>query len=235
MRTWWEYHEDTIKFLDEYPNIMQAEVLCIYPASTDRLTAKGVDKVIYIMSKIKEYGFSVAFICANQWATGTQRKEDIFEYYRLARRSGLDVKEGEFIFTSSFAEGKYDTGLPKRILRELLILGNLFIFPTREESFGLVAPEAAMCGNMMVLNKSLQSQLEVNGFTGTFFDFGSFTTAHEVDDFNLYYKDVAQIIVGIMQRDSVVISKTYHRTRYNYDYIYNKYYSPLFGEMVLWR
>ena len=46
-------------FIDTYPGIMQGDTVVVYPASTDRLKAKGVDKVIKIMAAIKSHGFKV--------------------------------------------------------------------------------------------------------------------------------------------------------------------------------
>ena len=211
---------------------MQADVVQIYPASTDRLTSKRVHEVMLIFKEIKAKGFSICLVIANQWATGRQRKEDVNRYRQIASRNGLKVDE-EVIFTSEWRP-EYATGLPKEIVRELFLCSNLFIFPTREESFGLVAPEAALSGVLMVLNKSLQMQFEVNGYQGLYFDFGSYHHQFKPDNAAAYYKDVAQIILGRMRENEAICSKSFMRQNYNYDRLYEREYSTVMAESKTW-
>lgn len=233
IRTWFDFDEDTWAFIDEHPNVLNSEIVCVYPASTDRLSAKRVDKVILLMSKIKQFGHSVCLVIANQWATGKARREDVAQYYKIAKRNGL-VPYSEYIMTSIWKE-KYATGIPKRILRELMLCSNLFIFPTREESFGLVAPEASLSGAVfMVLNKSLAMQLEVNGMHGLYFDFGSYNYAVNTPTENKYYRDMAFIILGRMKENEVIRHRTFVRRSYNMDYLYLREYAPVIAESLTW-
>jgi len=178
-------------------------------------------------------GFKVCLVIPNQWATGRQRKEDLEGYYKRVRLSGLKINE-EVIFTSEWRD-EFDTGIPRRMLRELMLMSNLFIFPTREESFGLVCPEAAMCGLEMVLNRSLPMMFEVGGGCGIYAEFGSFekplqTPGSEAD----YYKALAHLIIGRMRRSEVIACKTFHRQKYNWNHLYERYYLPAFGESDVW-
>ena len=232
LRTWFDFKQETQDFITDFPAVMQADVVQIYPASTDRLTSKRVHEVMLIFKEIKAKGFSICLVIANQWATGRQRKEDVNRYRQIASRNGLKVDE-EVIFTSEWRP-EYATGLPKEIVRELFLCSNLFIFPTREESFGLVAPEAALSGVLMVLNKSLQMQFEVNGYQGIYFDFGSYHNQFKPDNAAAYYKDVAQIILGRMRENEAICSKSFMRQNYNYDRLYEREYSTVMAESKTW-
>lgn len=233
LRSWFDFDKMTCDFIDDFPAVMQADVVQILPASTDRLSAKRVKEVMTIFANIKNMGFSVALVIANQWATGRQRKEDVNHYQEIGSRLGLALNE-EFTFTSEWRED-VATGIPKRMLRELIQCSNLFIFPTREESFGLVVPEAALAGGVfLVLNKSLQMMFEVAGYTGLYFDFGSFHQQHSTDNEKRYYEDIAKIIVGRMGENEAVQSKTYCRQRYNMDALYNGEYAPIMAESAVW-
>jgi len=232
-RSYFEFDEATYDFIKDFPGVMHSDIVMIYPASTDRLTAKRVDKVIAMFAEMKSMKFKVCLVIANQWATGRQRKEDLQAYFKTIRAAGLKLNE-EVIFTSEWHK-KYATGIPRRLLRELQLMSNLFIFPTREESFGLVAPEAALCGVEMVLNRSLTMMMEVQGGCGIYCEFGSYerevkTPGTEGD----YYRALAHLIIGRMQRSEVIASKTFNRLTYNWDTIYNKYYLPTFAESDLW-
>lgn len=232
LRTFWDFADDTCKFLQKYPSVMQSEIVKVYPASTDRLTAKGVHYVIEIFANFKRRGIKACLVIANQWATGKQRKEDVEKFYKLAEGMGL-VRDVDFIFTSEW-ETKYATGLPKNILRELLLCSNLFIFPTKEESFGLVAPEAELCGCFTVLNKSLSQMLEIHGPTTLYFDFGSYSVKHDVDNWSAYLRDISIIISGRLLQNEMFCTKTRARTTYNWDTIYTQYYEPIIAESEVW-
>mgnify|MGYP001814064751 CR=1 FL=1 len=232
-RSYFEFGEDTYNFISSFPSVMQADIVKIYGASTDRLNAKRVDKIISIFKEMKRMRLQVCFVIANQWATGRQRKEDLEGYYKRIRLSGLKINE-EVIFTSEWQD-RFATGIPRRMYRELQLMSNLFIFPTREESFGLVAPEAAMCGVEMVLNRSLPMMLEVQGGCGIYAEFGSYEKKLEVPRTEKeYYQALAHLIIGRMQRSESIASKTFNRKQYNWDNIYNKYYLPAFGESDVW-
>ena len=87
----------------------------------------------------------------------------------------------------------------------------------------------------MVLNRSLPMMIEVQGGCGIYAEFGSFEKDLKVPTTEKeYYISLAHLIVGRMQRSEIVSSKTFNRQRYNWDYIYNKYYLPAFGESDLW-
>jgi hypothetical protein len=232
-RSYFEFSEETYNFIEDFPLIMQGDVTMVYPASTDRLGAKRVDKIITIFREFKKLNFTNCLVIANQWATGKARKEDLAGYYKRIRLAKMKINE-EVIFTSEWRD-EFATGIPRRMLRELQLMTNLFIFPTHHESFGLVAPEAALCGVEMVLNRSLPMLWETQGGNGIYAEFGSFEKNLQVPNTEKeYYEALAHLIIGRMQRNEIVASKTFNRKRYNWDNIYNRFYLPIFGESDIW-
>lgn len=234
IRSWGDYSKEAWDFIDDYPLALHADVVQVFPASVDRLKAKKVDDVILIFSKMKKRGQSVCLIIANQWATGTQQKQDVEHFLKIARRNGL-VPGEEVIFTSTWRSPQYDTGIPKRLLRELMQLSNLFIFPTQEESFGLVVPEVSLSsGALMVLNKSLEMQMEISGWTTLYFDFGSYRRQHNVDNEENYFQGIADVIRYRMQRNESLLHRTFCRKAYNMDRLYFEVYLPILRGAVTW-
>lgn len=227
-RTWFDFDFDLQEFIKQYPSIMQSDVLQVYPASSDRLTAKRLSEVLQIFGQIKQQGYSVCLVVANQWATTLTRKEDLKKYKWEAECRGL--KPGvDLIFTSEFMEPKYESGIPKKMVRDLFQLSNLFIFPTREESFGLVLPEASLAGGcLLVLNRSLEVLNEVSGGNALFFDFGSFNKPFSNIKGDAYYVEIARTIMSKMFTNEAVRAKSYIRQRYNWDNLYKEEYLPAF-------
>jgi len=234
MRSWYDLSDETCQFIKDYPAIMHADFVQIYPASVDRLETKRVKEVMHIFSEIKKANFSICLVIACQWATKTQQAEEISRYKAFAEAFGL--KDGvDVIWIPDWQAGKYKVGLPKAILRELMYFGNLFIFPTRDETFGLVLPEAVLSGAALpVLNQSLDMMLEISGHNCLHWDFGSFRRAHQVDNWNNYANGIAGHIVGRMMQNEALMCKTFMRQRYNWDYLYNHYYWPIMQESRKW-
>jgi hypothetical protein len=162
-------------------------------------------------------------IAANQWATGRQRKDDVNTYIKIAESMGLVYGE-EFIFTSEYKK-EYETGISRRMLRELMLLGNIFIYPTREESFGLVGPEAAFSGNLIITNRSLNMMQEVLNGTPSY-DFGSFTNKFDEINNMEYIQHIAMSIMNCFYLDESMQIKTHCRIRYNMDNIYKNFFLP---------
>jgi hypothetical protein len=226
------FAKDTCEFVDTYQQVMQADVVQIYPASTDRLAAKRIREVILTFANLKKMGFSVCLVIANQWARKKESKlvgevhEDILHYEKVARRNGL-VPGYDFIFTSKWKR-KYILGLPRRMVFELMHLANLMMYPTNEESFGLVPIEAGLAGSVLpVLNKSLSMMFEVHGFNGVYVDFGSCEMQFEPHDEAAYYHDLANLIVQRIQANEAIAAPTFYRQKYNWDTLYQKKYEPI--------
>lgn len=234
LRTLDEWEEEAWDLIDAFPSLMESQIVQVYPASTDRLQAKRVKELIYIFKTLKDLGASVCLFIANQHATGRQRAEDVEQYKRIAQRCGLRVGS-DFIFSSDYQEGKYRAGMPRKLLRQVMKLGNLFVFPTREETFGLVLPEACLLGGALpVLNKNLNMMFEVGGFKGLYVDFGSYTHPIKVKRNLAYYEVVANLILSRMLEDDAIQAKTYHRRKYNMDAVVRGYYKPLLEGSALW-
>jgi len=108
-----------------------------------------------------------------------------------------------------------------------MLCANVFIYPTREESFGLVGPESALSGaKIMVLNKDLAMMKEVNAGIGIFESFGSYTNVLPEPPKSKWMK-IADKIIKSADTDLSVKSATSFRQRLNYDYIYKYHYLPV--------
>lgn len=231
----------TCRMIDAY-DLLEADIMQTYPMSSDRFEAKGLDHVIKIFENMKNMGKSVRLVICNQWGNVDRYRQQCIN---IQKKSILNEKE--LIFTSQFDQykdpnegdklkGKWELGVPARVIKELQTISNLFIFPTKEESFGLVLPEAAlMGGQLLVLNESLMMMREISGLNALFFGFGSFSINHEIKTPEVYYNDLAKIIIGKMNQEYSIRSKTFMKKAYNADHIYKTEIEPLLAESLLWR
>ena len=226
IRSWYDVSEDVWNITEELPSLLSADIIQIYPASSDRLSSKRVDVLLKIFGMLKKTKATVFLMIANQWATGRQRKEEIGEYIQLGEKYGLCYYK-DFVFSSDIDE-KYKNGLSKRVLRELQLFQNLFIFPTHGESFGLVGPEAAFTGSLVVTNRSLSMMKEILGFYAPSFDFGSFCQNTPDIEKDEYLQAIAINMLYTIKQNSAITTKIYCRKRYNMNELYYHFYLPLF-------
>lgn len=227
LRSWFEFSTQACSIIRQYPALMQADVVQVYPASSDKLEAKGLDNLLGIFSGIKKTGASICLLIANQWVS-QRSKENIEAYKGLARH--LDITSDELIFTSELG---YESGLPPRVLRELMQLANLFVYPTKIESFGLVLPEAVLAGGVFpVLNASLRMQREISEGAGLFFDFGAYNLQPEIQPG--FFDKAGLVITARMRQNEAVMAKTIMRRKYNWDTIFTRYYAPVLTESINW-
>jgi hypothetical protein len=226
LRVWFDMCDETNEIIKKFPALMSSEMVQIYPASSDRLEAKGLSIVIEIFGNWVKHGISACLIVANQWATKSQENSDLRSYEEMATKHGLVVGE-TFMFTSEI-EDRYEGGISPRVLRELQLLSNVFIFPTLEESFGLVGPEAVYSGCIPVLNNSLPMMKEIFGHTGLYFDFGSYVNRDWEPEtgWTRYLEAVAMVVYQKYMTDSITRAKSFCRKRYNRDSLYSHYYLP---------
>lgn len=238
IRVFGNFCELSRRMIDKW-NLLEADIMQTYPMSSDRFNAKGLNHVIKIFENFKKLGKCVKLVICNQWGNVERYRQQC-----RAIQANTTLTDNELFFTSQFDDyevedqirGKWELGVPARVVKELQTISNLFIFPTREESFGLVLPEAAlMGGQLLVLNDSLSMMKEISGLNALFFGFGSFHINHEIKTPDQYYSDVAKIIIGKMNQELSIRAKTFMKKHYNADYIYKKEIEPLLAEALYWK
>lgn len=140
------WNELAIRIAEEHDYHL-ADVAGIFPARMD--SQKQVDKAIRIYAGLKRAGKSVSFLVADAYATGERFKEYKKRCSDIARLQGLNEKEFAFL-GEEYEECMYST--PRPVVKALMEMGNLFIQPSNSETSSLVVLEAALAGNLLVIN-----------------------------------------------------------------------------------
>lgn len=127
------------------------DVSMIYPSRLDR--QKQVEKAMRVFAGIKKTGKSVCLLVADAYATGERFKEYKQDCYKLAQEIGLTDKEFEFL-GEKYPECVIAT--PRQTVKALFEMANLFMQVSTSETSSLVAMEACLAGNMLILNADFQ-------------------------------------------------------------------------------
>lgn len=223
--------QDVCAILDEMPGLLQADYVQVYPVAADRLKDKGIDALINTFTFLKQRG-SVCLLIVDT-CTGSLKREDVYRYQRRMERAGFGSHE--FRFSSSLLDGKYANGMPEDVLSLLSMCGNLFVYPTKGETFGLPLQEQALFGGVLpVLNRSLSMHGEVGNNQGLYAHFGSCDVPMPVNerDEKTHYTRLANMISARAGQDDCWQKKNFARRSFNMDRVYRSFYEPVFAEMV---
>lgn len=212
-------------------DLMAPEFVCVYPLSTTRMDKSGkqLSKVIQIMAQVKHKGRSIALIVPNAHANAQKEKDEIEKMYQFAFSQGMERRE--LVFTSLHDAPKHEHGVPHEVVRDLFLLGNLFIFPSVSENCPLVLLEAMAGKNLLVLNHSFPAMRDFALENALYFRFGSL-----VDDpqfplgIDKYMEDVATLIVSEYENNKSIKAQTRLRREFNVDAIAKRQLLPAIME-----
>jgi glycosyltransferase involved in cell wall biosynthesis len=238
------FSEDTQRVIDRY-NLMDHQLLQVYPISSPRWDSKGVKALIRIFKHFRDIRVKAKLVIvnANCNSPGDIQHVEAMRSYLLS----WGIKPGcEVILTSDFAQERADRLLkqdkkneaaealkwkytvPYRVVRELMQLSNLFIFPSHSECCSLIQAEASVMGKFVVLNRNFSPMLEFGHASTLHYEL----TANNPDARDSeYYYHVAREIWAEVQTESAVMNRTKAVTQtYNRDWIFQKQLEPL-----LWK
>ncbi len=219
-------HKDVIK-LQEKVNLLEPEILIIYPA---RLTpGKQPEKIVMLAGAIHKYcekSVKVIFCDFESMDIDSQL------YKNNIKKIGIDygIEEDNIIFTTDYGFSK---GLQREAILDLFTLSNLYVCPSKSESFGLTVLEASSRGNFIVLNEAVPALYELGKTLNSYFmrwnarNFGFNTFEHYTPSEKLYNKEHAEIIINQMRENPVINGKTKTRTMYNDEWIWKNQLEPI--------
>jgi len=144
-----EWHDIT-KQISKKVDLIKPDIMQTYPMCSTRMDSKGIDNVIRTFAALKRLGNKVLLVICN--SNGRKRKDEIEAKIQYAKKQGLD----EIFFTSTLSE-ETERQVPRQVVRDLMLISNVFIFPSLSEVCSNVVLEASMCKQLLVLNKSFPS------------------------------------------------------------------------------
>jgi glycosyltransferase involved in cell wall biosynthesis len=209
----------------------EADIIATYPIRLDR--GKQVEHVIKTLGAIKRLGRQVRGVIMDFASTGGDKVD-----YRkwLHQQAKLWDVEKEIIFTSEF-DKELEYSCPREMVRDFMMASNLFILPSTSETYSLIAQEAMICKNFIVLNRDFPPMRSVWGDTPLYKQFssainaldgqdGSTTTKHdnEMD----WYKDLGLAICYYIDNNPSLKMNTLVRKTRNSTYIFKNQLEPLF-------
>jgi glycosyltransferase involved in cell wall biosynthesis len=217
-------------------DLLSAEAIIVYPVRLDR--GKQVEHVIRVGSSLKGIGRSVRVIIVGFHSTGGDKVT--YREYLTGLAQELGLTEKEITFLSQF-DDSLRVRSPREVIRDLMLLSNVFVMPSRSETYSLIAQEAGLCGAFLVLNQDFPPFRNIYGDDAAFYQFSSNINAltgldgetnTQYDNIDDYFRGIALRIAYELEHNVVLAQQSRIRRERNPDYIFSRFLEPLFHAKV---
>ncbi len=213
-------------------DLLSPDVLIIYPARLS--VGKNLEQVVKLAGALSVMGnLDVKVIYCDFKCKDTNAEAYKAEIIATGMNYGL--RRPDIVFTSDLG---YETGLSHESIMDLFELSNVYICPSKSESFGLTILEAARKGNFIVLNENVPALKEVGIMLNSYFMkwdariMGHEMTENYIQGEPMYYGFHARQIIDMIKKDRIFISKTKARQRFNSDWIWKNQFKPLLERVI---
>jgi len=211
-------------------NMLQADAIAVYPIRLDR--GKQVEVVIKIMAQLKKLKSSVRVVICDFHSTGGDKVVYREELKKIAIDWGLN--ENDLTFVSEFDE-HWKTSVPNKVIHDLFELSNVFIMPSRSETYSLIAQEAGLSGNLLVLNHDFAPFRDIYGKHAIYKQFSANIGFDGLDgetnttfgDERAYFHDVAMRIKYELENNMVLAQQKRLRKQRNPIWVFKNELEPL--------
>lgn len=203
----WNYDPLTRTIAGRF-ELLDAEVSAVYPARLDR--GKQPEKIIRLLAGVKTAGYSVKLLIIDWQSGGAHFQRYIDELSGLAQGLGVDTA-----FTSRL-DDRCSQGVPRHVVTELMDLSNVYIHPSRVETYSLVAHEAMLRGKLVCLNYDFPPMLELFGESAIYFDFGSdrFERSYQPEE-QVFWNDEARRLIAELRQNRALVAQGKARREWN--------------------
>ena len=220
------------RFYDE-KKIGDADVLMIYPLRLDR--GKYVEANIRLLSAMRRNRMKAHLLVCDFQSTGDDKLVYRADLKKLAEE--LDV--GDWVTFLSEFDDMAHMDVPHEVILDFFTLSNIFIMPSKSETYSLVTQEAMLKGNLVIMNHDFAPFRQIFGDQAIYRQFdganisisgdnGEIETKHGTpDEYDDYYLNMAKNIKYYLRYDRVLSAKTWVRTKRNPDYVFSEYIEPL--------
>jgi hypothetical protein len=125
-----------------------------------------------------------------------------------------------------------ENGVPPQVVKDLLMISNIFFQPSLSEGCSLTMIEAAITKNLLILNEDFPPSKEFgeDGVLYAKFDwqwFGKNKTINYHPNIGNYYNDWANIIIDHVENNPVLKTHRKYINQFNQDWIFKNQLEPL--------
>lgn len=221
-----------VKDLYVAKKLWEPDMLMVYPLRLDR--GKNAEMNVHMAAACKRRGMKVHLIFCDFQSTGDDKVVYREDLKALARVQGI---ANEVTFLSEFDESA-NMEVAHQTVLDLFTLSNVFMLPSKSETYSLVAQEAMKRGNFCILNHDFAPMRQIYGDSAVYWPFssniamdgfnGEITTNYS-PSIERWFDDKASSIAYWLTHDKTIKAKTWVRTNRDGHVVFQKYLEPLLG------
>lgn len=222
-----------VKRLYDQEKLYEPEVLMVYPLRLDR--GKNAEMNVQLIGSLHRAGVSAKLIFCDFQSTGGDKVNYRNDLKNLAEEQGvLD----NVIFLSE-SDPSAEMEVPHTAVLDLFTLSNVFMMPSKSETYSLVTQEAMARGNFCILNQDFAPFRQIFGENAIYKPFsanigvdghdGEINTSYGEDnsEINIFFDDMARALKYYLTKEKTIRAKTWVRTKRNMDAVFKNYLEPL--------
>ena len=221
-------NEVSRRFIRE-KNLLAADVVMVYPCRLDR--GKQPHYLVELAGALKRAGKSVKIVFMDFHSTGG----DKVTYREEMKQQALQLGVIEDVLFFSEFDKKYEYEAPHQVVRDLMCVSNVFMLPSRSETYSLVTQEAILCGNFVILNQDFPPFRSIFGDLPKYFQFSGNIGMNGFDGHTEtkygntqdYFDAIASYISYMITYDKVLALKTKIRKERNLYAVFKGHLEPL--------
>ncbi len=226
---------EVVQTIHHKVDLLSPDIVIVAPA---RLTeGKQLEKIVQLAGAMRIMGEVSVRVISGDFAT----KDTLSEAYKhtiKVKGAQYGLGEQDVVFTSDLG---YEKGMDHESILELFALSNIYVCPSKSETFSLTAFEAASKGNILVLNENVPALKEIGEELGAYFMkwdarlMGRDILQTYEEEEATYYGFHAKRILQLLASNNVIKGKTKVRQRFSESWIWYNQLAPLIEEAMLYK
>lgn len=212
--------------------LWKPDVVTIYPLRLDR--GKQPEMNVRLMAGLRDCEATSHLIICDFQSTGGDKVTYREDLKRLAEELGVSDR---LTFMSEFDESAL-MDISHQSILELFTLSNVFLLPSKSETYSLIAQEAMSRGNFCILNHDFAPFRQIYGKNAIYKPFSSNIAFDgyngeiktDYDSTDGFFRDLASAVLYYLENEKVIRAKTWTRIRRAQDYVFSHYIQPLLTE-----
>jgi glycosyltransferase involved in cell wall biosynthesis len=231
---WLNFHPIS-KEIIERNDLLSADMICVYPARLDN--GKQVPVALELMIRVRAKGFDTRMVVVDFHSTSSNPSDSKYQQRQLMKAMAKEWKyEDKLIFVSEHSP-ETKSSVPHQVIRDLMLISNIFVMPSRSESYSLVTQEAALTKNLLILNEDFPPFKEIFGEDNLFIRVSSNvnkdtgldgeTNTQYSPSRDQYFEEKSLEIVETFQRNHALRTNAFIRKTRNLKYVWEHQLKPL--------
>lgn len=211
------------RHLVQASDFLDSDIRCIYPVRLDR--GKQPERIIDLLAGCEAHGRTTKLLVCDWQSQGDRFQAYIKELADYAQERGVSVA-----FTSRLHDG-CSQGVPRDVVLELFGLCNVYVHPSRAETYSLTVHEAMQAGCLCVLNHDFPAMRELFGENAIYVDFGSDRFGRP-DRPEEWWADEAMRVIAELERNRVLAARNATLREWTPDQAWREFERMLYLEPV---